>query len=150
MVGELIDNEVAAQNEVAAASTIATPEPAAAPASAEDTFLNNPQLQLPSLAGTSGKTGLETGMALDNTVETVTAQEAAQTGSNLGVDAGNVNVVGVGAPHPVVSSVHSYVTELRAIVVKQEQTPWIQRAIKDLQTFEEWVVQHFEELKRKL
>ena len=121
-----------------------------AAAKADADFINDPATQQPSLAGTSGKQGNDTGMAFDVGVEKLTPAAAAQSGSNLGVDAANVNVKAVGAPNPILHEVQKRTAELKLMVSNQEKTPWIQRALKDLQTFEEWVIQHFEEAKRKL
>jgi hypothetical protein len=65
--------------------------------------------------------------------------------------ASNVNVLTPAqAPHPIVQVVTEHTAELKSIVANQPQSVWLDRALKDLQAFEEWVVQHFEELKRKL
>jgi len=118
---------------------------------AADTFIADPTTQQPSTAGTSGvapgtpaTTGMAAGVA---PVVKLSPLQAAQQGDNT---APNVNVkTPANAPHPVVHTVSTKVSELRTIINNLEQTPWIQRAGKDLQAFEEWVVQHFEEMKRK-
>ena len=107
------------------------------------------------LAGTSGVPAgqLSTGMAAGEPVVKLSSaipaeQEHPQL--DLGDTPTNVNVLAVGAPHPVVHKVGGLVAELRLIIGNIEKSPAIMRAEKDLQTFEEWVVQHFEDLKRKL
>lgn len=107
------------------------------------------------LAGTSGKApGTNTtGMAASGNAPkklTPSAVVSKTPGANAGVDSPNVNVKHPGAVNPVVGMVSSRIAELKTIVGAQEKTPWIQRALKDLQTAEEWVVQHFEEMKRKV
>jgi len=147
-VGELSTSGLAgvlagADNQLSAGSTVGDAS------QADMNFINDPASQQPSTAGTSGQTDVKTGMALDVSVNRLAPLDAAQEGANLGI-AANVNVVAVGAPHPIVEAVQQRTKELKAIVANQERTPWIERALKDLQTFEEWVVQHFEELRRKM
>ena len=107
------------------------------------------------LAGTSGVPAgqLSTGMAAGEPTVKLSSTvplSVEQPQLDLGDTPTNVNVSAVGAPHPVVHKVNSLVAELRLIISNIEKSPAIMRAEKDLQTYEEWVVQHFEDLKRKL
>lgn len=107
------------------------------------------------LAATSGKLAGKnnTGMAAGAAIDKATPAASMTIGDNAGVDTSNVNIAASNVPHPIVSLVTGQVAELRMIVSnvhKQTPTPFLERALKDLQTFEEWVVQHYEELKRKL
>lgn len=107
------------------------------------------------LAGTSGVPAgqLNTGMAAgEPTVKlsSTVPPSAEQPQLDLGDTPTNVNVSAIGAPHPVVAKVNGLVAELRLIISNIEKSPAVMRAEKDLQTCEEWVVQHFEDLKRKL
>ena len=138
-------NVASTPNSALSGSGASTATPASAPA--------NPNSA--PLAGTSGKAPgtNDTGMAASgNAPEKLTpsAVVSKTPGANAGVDSPNVNVKAPGAVNPIVATVQSRIAELKTIVGNQEKTPWVQRALKDLQTAEEWVVQHFEEMKRKV
>ena len=120
-------------------------------------FINDPvkaqDVKIEDLKGVVGKEAgrNKTGRAAEAGVAKLKA--GTTPGENAGVDGSNVNVTVKGAPHPIVGIVKTGVADLRTVVAnvqKQTPTPWLDRALKDLQTFEEWVVQHFEEMKKKL
>lgn len=144
-----------AESNAAGAPATSGSAPAADKADAE--FVNDPTTQQPGVAGTSGAApGTNTtGMNSEQPVLELSPNAAASAGAgNAGVDATTASNVNVRTPaeavHPIVQVVSEHTAVLKSVVAKQPQSVWLDRALKDLQTFEEWVVQHFEEMKRKL
>lgn len=136
----------------AGATTLSGSSPAA---KADAEFVADPTSQKVSLAGTSGAApGTNaTGMNVKQPTLKLSPAAAASAGGNEGVDASTASNVNVLTPsisaHPIVQVVAKHTAELKSVVGQQPKSVWLERALKDLQAFEEWVVQHFEEMKRK-